>query len=45
MKKYSYNTISGVLYKNVHGADNTGELLEPYLYIHVIKLDVYEIEI
>ena len=45
MKKYSYNTISGVLYKNVCGADNIGELLEPYLYIHVIKLDVYKMEI
>ena len=45
MKKYSYNTISGVLYKNVCGADNIVELLEPYLYIHVIKLDVYEMEI
>ena len=45
MKKYSYNTISCVIYNNVHGADNIGELLELCLYIHVIKLDVYEMEI
>ena len=33
MKRYSYNTISGVVYKNVHGSDNIGELLLLYTYM------------
>ena len=33
MRKYSYNTTSGVLYKTVCGADNIGELFITILYM------------